>query len=273
MKTRHPAVAGMFYSGDKNTLEREVAVYLENSPQVDFVSQIFGLVSPHAGYMYSGGVAARGYRQLFDRDYDTVVVISPSHRIYFEEISIYNGDYYETPLGKIAIDKEIAKLLTEQNQQIIFSELGHSGDEHALEVQLPFLQQVFIDFKLVPIVISDQEKLNIDILANALAEVLKDRKALIVASSDLSHYHHYDKAVMLDQVAVDRINGFKEDELYEDVHSGLTEMCGAGPVITMMKACRLLGAKKSKVLLYRNSGDVIGDRSQVVGYLSAIVYS
>ncbi len=271
-KIRRPAVAGMFYSGNPETLEREVAVFLESAHPEANVHEIFGLVAPHAGYMYSGGVAARAYRQIMDRHYDVVVVISPSHHVYFEKISVYNGDYYETPLGLIPVDKELALLLAEADEQIIYSSIGHEGQEHALEVQLPFLQHVLEDFRLVPIVMGNQSYENILSLSDALSKVLHGQKALIVASSDLSHYHPYDVAVRMDSIVIEHINNFTEDNLYDDLTSGVCEMCGGGPVIAMMKACRNLGADKSKVILYRNSGDVTDERSQVVGYLAAMIY-
>ena len=223
--------------------------------------------------MYSGGVAARAYRQLMDRDFDVVAVIAPSHKIYFDEISIYNGTAYETPLGQISVEQEMARKLATLHPGIIYSNIGHNIDEHSLEVQLPFLQRVIEDFKILPIVMGNQDPANVDILAEALAKLLKDEKALIVASSDLSHFHNYDKAKMLDNVVVEHINNFDADKLGRDLQKGLCEMCGGGPVQAMMKATKILGAQKSKVLLYRNSGDITGDHNQVVGYLSAMFYS
>lgn len=271
-KTREAAVAGMFYSKNKETLARELAMYLETAPPEKNVQNIIGIAVPHAGYMYSGGVAARAYRQIVDREYDTVVVISPSHRIYFEEISVYNGRAYSTPLGEAAVDLDTVSELAACDDKIIVSALGHDIDEHALEVQLPFLQHVLGDFKLVPIVMGNQDGENVEILANALGRVLKDKKALIVASSDLSHFHPYDQAVSIDRGVVDYINQFDEDLLFRKTQNGDCEMCGSGPVVATMKAARMLGADKSRVLLYRNSGDVSGDRSRVVGYLAAIFY-
>jgi AmmeMemoRadiSam system protein B len=156
---------------------------------------------------------------------------------------------------------------------IIVSDLGHEIDEHALEVQLPFLQHVLYDFKLLPIVMGNQDAANVDALSKALAELLKDCNALIVASSDLSHFHNYDKAVLLDKVVVEDINEFNDIKLAQDLTSNACEMCGGGPVLAAMKACRKLGANKAKVLLYRNSGDVSGEKDQVVGYLAGMLYS
>ncbi len=272
LKIREPAVAGLFYPADKSKLEKEIALYLEKSAVYDGIEKIYGLAAPHAGYIYSGGVAAQAYRQIMDKSFDVVVVISPSHTVYFNKISVYNGDAYRTPLGDISIDQELAWELCERNPKIELSGLGHDTDEHALEVQLPFLQYVLKSFKLIPIVMGDQNLLNIDILSDALSHTLKGRDALIVASSDLSHFHDYDTAVELDQRVVGAVNTFNEDKLYDELRNDKCEMCGGGPVIAMMKASKRLGADKSKVLTYRNSGDVTGDRSRVVGYLSAVFY-
>ncbi len=271
-KIRKAAVAGTFYPANKETLERDVAVFLENSLPVEIVTRIYGIAVPHAGYMFSGGVAARAYRQVMDRDFDLIVVISPSHRIYFEEISVYNGAAYQTPLGDIPVDQDSAKKLASLHPGILYSDLGHDIDEHALEVQLPFLQQVFYDFSLLPIVMGNQDAANIEILADALAKLLAYKKALIVASSDLSHFHSYEKAKTMDNVVVEDVARYDYGKLAGDLQKGLCEMCGAGPVLVTMKACEKLGANKAKVLLYRNSGDVTGDRDQVVGYLSAMFY-
>ncbi len=272
-RIRKPAVAGAFYPAEKEALDQKIAIYLENSRPVEIVSNVFGLIVPHAGYIYSGGVAARAYRQIVDRDFDIVVVISPSHRIYFEEVSVYGGDAYETPLGIIEVDKEKARKLAAMSPNIIVSDLGHEIDEHALEVQLPFLQHILYDFKLLPIVMGNQDAANIKALSDALAELLKDCNALIVASSDLSHFHNYDKATLLDKVVVEDINQFDDTKLAQDLAANTCEMCGGGPVLATMKACKKLGANKAKVLLYRNSGDVSGEKDQVVGYLAGMLYS
>lgn len=265
-------VAGLFYPKKKLNLEREVAMVLENSPERPETGDILAIMVPHAGYMYSGGVAARAYRQLLDREYEVIIVISPSHREYFTEISIYDGYGYATPLGVTPVDHELAMEIAAHSPRIIVSEKGHRFDEHALEVQLPFLQKVQDGFKLVPIVMGDQNPENINALAEAMAASLKGKKALIVASSDLSHYYNYEKAALLDNVVIEDVLAFDEEKLARDIQNNRCEMCGAGPVMATMKAVRQLGANKSDVLLYRNSGDVTGDRSEVVGYMSAVFY-
>jgi AmmeMemoRadiSam system protein B len=270
LKIRPPAVAGMFYPEKKSTLDQDVAMVLEESREIDLQGEIVGMVVPHAGYVFSGGVAARAYRQIINSKIDVVVVVAPSHCEYFTEISIYDGFAYSTPLGTLPVDKDLAQALADQSPQIVLSEKGHRFEEHALEVQLPFLQKIIEKFNFVPIVMGEHSQDNIQTLANGLAQVLKDKKALIVASTDLSHFYNDEKANSLDQVVVDDIENFDEDQLFQDLQNGECEMCGGGPAVAVMKACKLLGANKSQVLLYRNSGDISGDREEVVGYLSAI---
>lgn len=269
-KIRPPAVAGMFYPEKKIVLDQEVAMVLEESREIDLQGDIVGMVVPHAGYMYSGGVAARAYRQVVDSDVEVVVVISPSHCEYFTEISVYDGYAYSTPLGTLPVDKELAQELVAQSPQIVLSEKGHRFEEHALEVQLPFLQKTIDKFRFIPVVMGEHSQDNIRSLANGLAQVLKGKKSLLIASTDLSHFYDDEKANSLDQVVVDDIENFDDAKLFRDLQSGECEMCGGGPAIAVMKASKLLGATKSQVLLYRNSGDITGDHGEVVGYLSAL---
>jgi AmmeMemoRadiSam system protein B len=271
-KIRPPMVAGMFYPQKKISLEREIAVYLENSPVVPVSGKIMGMIVPHAGYMYSGGVASRAYRQILEKEIDVVAVIAPSHREYFTEISIYDGYGYSTPLGVLPVEKTLAQHLADFSPQIVLSEKGHRFEEHALEVQLPILQEVLENFKIIPIVMAEHSYDNIETLAKALAGVLAGQKALVVASSDLSHFYNVKKAAVLDNVVIDNLKNFDDEKLFQDLQQGNCEMCGGGPAVAVMKACKLLGANRSEVLIYRNSGDVTGEYEEVVGYLSALFY-
>jgi len=248
-RIRPPAVAGMFYPEKKITLDQEIAMVLEESREIELPGEVIGIVVPHAGYMFSGGVAARAYRQVFESEIEIVIVIAPSHCEYFTEISIFDGYGYSTPLGTLPVDRDLAQELVEQSPQIVLSDKGHRFEEHALEVQLPFLQKIFDDFRFIPIVMGEHSQNNIVSLANALAKVLKDKKALIVASTDLSHFYDDEKANSLDQVVIDNIENFDEEKLFQDLQNGECEMCGGGPAIAVMKASRLLGATKSQVLL------------------------
>ncbi len=274
---RKPEVAGMFYPGSAKELSQMIDQYLANAEKtVD--GEILGLVSPHAGYVYSGPVAAWSYKQVAGINYDVVVVIAPSHFDYFSGATVYPGKYYETPLGKIPVDQELAKQLTKNDSHIKLSEAGHepgySGrGEHSLEVQLPFLQKTLGEFKLLPIVMADQTWENTENLGEALVKLLKGRKALIVASSDLSHYHSYQDAYKLDETLMEMFVDFQFQEILEGCQKRKIEACGAGPIGVMMYVCSRLGYNKTKVLKYATSGDVpVGEKSQVVGYLSGAVY-
>ena len=271
-KIRQPAVAGLFYPEKKASLDQNLAYLLEESRDYKIPGQIFGLIVPHAGYAYSGGVAARAYRQILDQDFETVIIIAPSHCEYFTEISIYDGFAYATPLGSLPIDQDLARRLSEASPQIILSEKGHRFDEHALEVQLPFLQKVLQKVKIIPVVMGEHSKENISALSAAIFSLVENKKMLVVASTDLSHFYQTDRAENLDNIAVGNIENFDEHKLFLDLQNGNCEMCGGGPAIATMQIARLLGADQSKVLLYRNSGDITGDRKEVVGYLSAVLF-
>lgn len=266
---RPPAVANMFYPGNPKILEEEVETLLRRSQPVEVEGEIKALVCPHAGYIYSGGVAAVSYNSLKGRSYPVVAIISPSHREYFPGVSVFTGKGYETPLGLVPVASELAEALLEQDHRIQSSWAGHRK-EHALEVQLPFLQKVLGEARIIPIVMGDQRPDFCQLLGEALANVLEDTPALIVASSDLSHYHPYSEAVAIDQRTSELIANFDEGNLLAALESGVCEACGGGPIAATMIACKKTGARHARVLFYQNSGDVTGDYSAVVGYLSAV---
>ncbi|HUU30351.1 MAG TPA: AmmeMemoRadiSam system protein B [archaeon] len=271
---RKPVVAGTFYPGDPGRLEKEIRSYLERVTVDRTAEYIVALVAPHAGYVYSGPVAAYSYRQLQGKAYDTVVVISPSHRDLFNFSSVFQGKGYETPLGSIEVDQKTAgELASHIERSVRISSEGHlySG-EHSLEVQLPFLQVVLGSFKLVPIVMGSQDRENCLSLGRALTDVLARKKALIVASSDLSHYHSQKTAQAMDSGVVESINRFDPDGLLGMISGHKSEACGAGPVAAAMYAAKGLGAKHGENLYYATSGDVSGDYGQVVGYTAGIFY-
>ncbi len=269
-KKRKPAVAGMFYPVDREELERQVKLLLEITKPQKRYENVKGLISPHAGYVYSGKTAAYAYNTIKGKHYDNVVVISPSHREYFYGCSIYDGDKYSTPLGEMEINKELSEKIITNGEFIFSGEEGHRS-EHALEVQLPFLQMALDEFKLVPIVMGDQSKELIESLALSLAKTIDD-STLIVASSDLSHFHSKEVAFRLDSRVIERVKNFDYNFLYEDIQAGISEACGAGPIITLMRTLDLVGIKKVEVLDHSDSGDVTGDNSEVVGYMSAVFY-
>lgn len=268
---RIPAVAGMFYPSSAAKLNDEVSLMLDScKPQKRF-ENVSGIVSPHAGYIYSGRTAAYAFNTIAGKNYKTVIIISPSHREYFPGISIYHGDAYETPLGVVPVNDDVRGKLVAGTKLIFAGVLGHRA-EHAVEVQIPFLQVALKDFSIVPIVMGDQNKVCINGLAKNLAAVLDDQ-TLIVASSDLSHYYSKADADRLDSVVEKRISSFDYEGLQADLEAGKCEACGGGAIVSMMKASDMFQAKNSFVLSRSDSGDVSGDNSQVVGYLSAAVFS
>lgn len=267
---RKPAVAGMFYPADKNELEKLIKMLLDQNIPSEQFDHISGIVSPHAGYIYSGGTAAFAYNTVKGKNYETVVVISPSHREYFPGVSIYEGDAYSSPLGVVEVDKNLRDKIIDNSKTIFPGAQGHRG-EHALEVQIPFLQVVLNDFKILPITMGDQSKIFVDELAESLSKIV-DEKTLIVASSDLSHFYSRKQAEILDSRIIERINDFDYLGLQNDLDNKNSEACGGGGIVAMMKALDLKNINHAKVLAHTDSGDVSGDTSEVVGYLSAVVY-
>ncbi len=269
---REPAFSGMFYPERPEILSRDVARYLERVKKEKIDGEIVGLISPHAGYSYSGQVAAHGYKLIEGMNYDSVVVVAPSHRVAFKGASLYDRGGYRTPLGIVPIDGELSKRMMEQWRGLQFLPEAHR-QEHSLEVQLPFLQVALKSFKLVPIVMEPYWSLETcRSLGKAIAETIRGRRVLIIASTDLSHFHPYEKAVQLDRIFLGHLDRFDIEGLSRDLRDGRCEACGAGPVLTGMMASKALGANRSRVLQYLNSGDVTGDRSRVVGYVAAVLF-
>ena len=267
---RPPAVAGQFYPEQPEELRRMIDDDLAQAVVPPLSGNLVALVAPHAGYIYSGKVAAHSYALLKGKKFDRVVVIAPSHFEAFPFASVYDGDAYATPLGNVAVDKDFAAKLVESNSLIRLSSRGHTPTqeqgEHALEVQLPFLQRVLGDFKLVPIVMGDQNYEIERALGLSLAKLLKGTNTLIVASSDLSHYHTYDEASTMDHKTLKAISEWDYLSLSQNFERRIWEACGGGPIVATMIAAERLGANQAKILKYANTGDVTGDHSRVVGY-------
>ena len=267
---RKPAVAGYFYPADPSKLKSEIEYLLSAAEKREVPGKLYGIVSPHAGYTYSGKTAAFGFKLLDKKQIKTVIIISPSHREYFPGISIYNGDAYRTPLGEVPLNKKAADALALNAKTIFKGKEGH-GEEHAIEVQIPFLQMVLDDFEIVPVVMGDQGKLYIDELTERLKDAF-DENTLVVSSSDLSHYYPGHVADKMDSLVERDISLFNYDGLYENFENRRCEACGAGTIIAMMKSADKLNFNKSMVLNRSDSGDTTGDKNEVVGYLSAAVY-
>jgi AmmeMemoRadiSam system protein B len=265
---RPPSVAGYFYKEHPQELRKEVENLLHRASVQKPRGSLRALIAPHAGYRYSGLTAAYGYRLLQGLKFDTVIIVGPSHREYFDGISIYPGDSYVTPLGEVPIDTEVRGEIIRQGKGVLLSDVGHRL-EHSIEVQLPFLQFVLSDVQFVPIVMGDQHRLFCLALSEVISNVCRGREALLVASTDLSHYHEYDVAVQLDKRVVDCVEHYDVETLSAKLEAEEVEACGGGPMVTVMMASKALGANTSMILHHCNSGDVTDNRETVVGYLSA----
>jgi len=272
---RRPAASGHFYPASPTELTKQIATLFAEVDKPPVAGPILGLIVPHAGYVYSGRTAAKAYKAIVGEEYDSVIVISPSHTVFFQGSSVYDGDGYQTPLGIIPNDRELAEKLAQVHPAVYLSKQGHSSGstrgEHALEVQLPFLQIALGNFKMVAVVMGDQEESSINALGEALAAVLSGKRILLVASTDLSHFHSEKKAARLDMAFKEAIQSYDSTGLVEMLEDGKTEACGGGPTAAVMKATKRNGGEKVQFIEYTHSGMVTGDSSEVVGYLSALI--
>jgi AmmeMemoRadiSam system protein B/AmmeMemoRadiSam system protein A len=271
---RHAAVAGSFYPSDPKELSAMIDDQLARVSGPPVTDQILAVVAPHAGYEYSGPVAAYTYAALKGRKFSRVVVIAPSHHVAFGFTSIYEGDDYATPLGNVPVDKAFARQLVKMSSTMQLSTKGHDptpeGGEHAIEVELPWLQKVLGNFELVPIVMGDQSYESSRALGVALAKLIKSEgkegETLVLASSDLSHFHTYDDAVKIDHKTLNALEAWDYFSMSRNFQSRIWEACGGAPIVASMVYAERMGANQARVLKYANSGDVTGDRSRVVGY-------
>jgi len=267
---RKPVVAGSFYPGDSKRLHDDIEKYLGEAVDSD-VDDAYGLIVPHAGYVYSGPVAAYSYSLIKKIQPEVVIVLAPSHRARFDGASIIPSGEYETPLGAVEIDETMGKTLESKNNFAFIPEVHEA--EHSLEVQVPFLQHILGDFTLVPIIVGTHDLVKL----NNIAETIKDaiindtRKITIVISTDLSHYHSYKAAHAIDNVFIKAVESFDVKKVSSVCKKGTAEACGEGPVLLGMILSKMLGAHKIEILNYSTSGDTGGDKSQVVGYLSAAI--
>jgi len=269
---RKSAVAGSWYPGSPEKLRRDVHTFLEDAALPQLTGKPVAVVSPHAGYMYSGPVAGYAYKTVQGQSYKRVVVLSPSHRASFPFLSIWAKGGYETPLGFLEVDEEFCALLMAASERIQENHQPHLA-EHALEIQLPFLQVALGTFKLCPLIMGQQQINLCRELGSVLARCIKDpQETLVVASSDLSHFHHSAKATVMDSTIAKCIEAFDIQGLNQALESGAGEACGGGPIISAMVYAQAIGRTTAKILKYANSGDVTGERTSVVGYLAAAIF-
>lgn len=260
-----PVAEGTFYPADPTKLNQWIQSFIQQTPNFDAGGrQIFGLIVPHAGYNYSGRTAATAFKLLQGKSFPRVVVMAPSHHAQSKEVSIPGYAYYQTNLGTIPIDRETVQKLR-QGRPWITDNPNLYNREHALEVELPFLQTVLGKFQLIPIIIGNSD---ID-LARNLAAALKEtlgNDALYIASTDLSHYHSYSEAEILDKKTLSLIAAQDPEKLNQAVAAQQAELCGLGPVLTIMTLFQNVPTGKIQLIYKENSGDVVGQRQSVVGY-------
>ncbi|HMM99313.1 MAG TPA: AmmeMemoRadiSam system protein B [Anaerolineales bacterium] len=271
---RPSPIAGTWYEGDPVRLARAVDAYLDAAHVPALDGETVAVIAPHAGHRYSGPVAGYAFAALRGRTFERVAVVSPFHNFDVHPLLVAAHSAYSTPLGEIAVDKESLLEL----DVVLKSELGFGlspiarDREHSLEIELPFLQRVLTGgFSLIPVMIRGQEPAVARGLGLALAQVLKDKNALLVASTDLSHFYDQQTANRLDAEMLKRFESFQPEKIFEAERTGKGFACGHAAVAAVLHAARELGADRVQVLHYATSGDVTGDFSQVVGYGAAVV--
>ncbi|MFQ6091693.1 MAG: AmmeMemoRadiSam system protein B [bacterium] len=279
---RQSVIAGSWYPGDPGSLAAEVGRFLKNVEKVRIEGELLALICPHAGYRYSGQVAAYSYKLLAGKKTETVVLIGPSHRYPFKGFSVYDKGGYQTPLGLVPINVELASALIKSNELIKFIPQAHLA-EHSIEIQLPFLQHMLTSFDFVPVVVGPYSSIeDCQIFSNALVELISSREnTIIVASSDMSHYPPYEEAVRVDREMLSAVESFDlmrvvdtdAKMLKQNIPNLSCTFCGFNPVVVTLMAAKRLGANEVKVLKYANSGDRPGgDKNRVVGYGAVAIY-
>ncbi len=266
---RPSPLAGRWYPADPRSLRAMLDEYLDAATPAAPLGDILGLLAPHAGLIYSGPVAAYAYKLIAGAAPDVVAVISPSHHAYPAPLLTTGHDAYATPLGTIPIDHETVQALDERVDLIRV----YRDPEHSLEIELPFLQHVLEGtFRLLPVMVLDQSAEGMRQLGLALAEVLRGRNALLVASSDLSHFYPQKTAEVLDAYVLDRVGAFDPVGILEAEEKQKGYACGRGAIAAVMWATQALGANRAQVLHHATSGAITGDYTQVVGYGAGVFY-
>lgn len=272
MPIRPAAVAGTWYPGTAGALARDVDGYVQLAP--DWTGgPIDAVIAPHAGLMFSGPVGAHAYRAATSQPFDVVVLVGPSHFVAFDGVSIFPEGAFATPLGDAIVDEDLSRAI--MASPVVRAMPAAHQREHSLEMQLPFVRRLFPAAKIVPLVMGYQTRETILALAEALASACRGRRALLVASTDLSHYFDAETAQQLDRRVQSHVAALDADGLlgafeeYPEHERGRYVACGGGAAIAVMMAARQLGATDARILKYAHSGEVSGDYSGVVGYLAA----
>jgi len=282
-KVRYAKYAGSFYAGSRESLKRQIEECFKHSfgpGVIPALSErgprsIIGLICPHAGYMYSGPIAANAYHRLaLDGRVDTFVILGPNHQGIGSGVAIMDQGVWRTPLGDIEVDGDLAREILKHSDIIDIDESAHAY-EHSIEVQLPFIQYIYslanMPFKFVPICFLMQDLETAREVGRALAEALKNRNSVIIASTDWTHYEPHSRAYEKDMEAINAVIRLDEDRFYSILESRNVTACGYGPVAALMTAAKIIGARSVELLSYKTSGDITGDKMAVVGYAAIVV--
>lgn len=267
---RKPVVAGQFYPGTKNELEEVIDSCIQHKfgpgNQIQKDERVYGVISPHAGYVYSGPTACHSYKAISAKNLELVIILGPNHFGVGKDVATMVDVQWETPLGLVEVDSEAAREIANNSKYIEIDEFSHSRD-HSLEVQIPMLQSIFSKkFKILPIILRDQSIEMAKDVGNAVAQIAKSRNAMIVASSDFTHYEENSFAHSQDKALIEPILEMDVEKFYSVLMEKRVTACGYGAMASVMIACKNLGAVKGELLSYTTSGDVMGDTSSVVGY-------
>lgn len=267
---RKPVVAGQFYPGTKNELEEMIDSCIQHKfgpgNQIQNDESVYGIISPHAGYVYSGPTACHSYKAISSKNPELVIILGPNHFGVGKDVATMVDVQWETPLGLVEVDSEAAREIVNNSKYTEIDEFSHSKD-HSLEVQIPMLQSIFSKkFKILPIILRDQSLEMAKDVGNAVAQIVKSRNAMIVASSDFTHYEENSFAHSQDKALIDPILEMDVEKFYRVLMEKRVTACGYGAMASVMIACKNLGAVKGELLSYTTSGDVMGDTSSVVGY-------
>jgi len=268
---RKPVVAGQFYPGRKDDLKNMIKTCIEHkygpgSQPIESSQKVFGIICPHAGYVYSGPTACHSYKSISSQNPELAIVIGPNHFGVGKDAATMIDAQWETPLGMVQVDSESAKEIAEKSKFIEIDEYSHSQD-HSLEVQIPMLQSILSnEFQILPIILRSQDIETARDVGNAVSEIAKKKNAIIVASSDFTHYEENSFAHLQDKALIEPILKMNIERFYQVLIEKRVTACGYGAMASTMVACKNLGATKGELLSYATSGDVSGDTESVVGY-------
>ncbi|MFA7653334.1 MAG: AmmeMemoRadiSam system protein B [Candidatus Omnitrophota bacterium] len=271
---KEPCVAGSFYPGSSEDLSLMIDGFLEKANPEKVDGRIFAIITPHAGYGYSGQVAAFGYKLIKDRPYKTVVILGTSHRYHFSGASVYPEGIFKTSLGEMSVDNDFTRKLLNQEAEISFIPQAFK-EEHSIEVQLPFLQKTLTGFKIVPVVLGDCSLNTCKKFAALLKDAIGGRKdVLVVVSTDMYHGYDYEEARLMDELTLGALKNMDSESLYYGLRDGTMQMCGGFGVVTALILAQELGYNKVKVLEHTDSAQVTGNKEKgiwTVGYASCVI--